>query len=199
LRWSWYACFLIFLNFLGASAQTTFASVLFFDDSITKADQCAIVTLAEVSAELLKDDTVSLSSAFAKFKKTTAYAVKNSKNAVVGNLIGDGVEITFDNSVSSAKVCFTLRQTVLDAADTSRYPALDIGYSTADLEKVEPLGVKVTKVNFPAIFLSKEQSGELYCSVLNNLENKRSYFPITRFADYQDTKHEIYDSEVYGN
>ena len=102
--------------------------------------------MSDVSAELLKDDSVSLSSAFAKFKKSIAYAVKNSHGAIVGSLMGDGVEVTFDNAVSRAKFCFNLRQAVVDAADTSLYPVLDIGYSDESLDKVQPLDVKVTKV-----------------------------------------------------
>ena len=131
--------------YIESSAQTSTATVQFYSDSAA-ADQCAIVTLSDVSAELLKDDSVSLSSAFAKFKKTISYAVKNSHGAIVGSLMGDGIEVTFDNSVSYATFCFNLRKAVVDAADTSLYPIVDIGYTDQSLEKVQPLGVEVKQV-----------------------------------------------------
>ena len=128
-----------------SSAQTAVATVQFYSDSAV-AEQCAIVTLSDVSAELLRDDSLSLSSAFAKFKKTIAYAVKNSRNAIVGSLMGDGVEVSFDYPVSRAKFCFYLRQAIVDASDTSLYPVLDIGYADQSLEKVQPMDIQVTKV-----------------------------------------------------
>jgi hypothetical protein len=129
------------------TAYTSAASVHFSDHSV-KLQECSIVTLAVSSAELFKDEpVVTLSSAFAKFKKETPYAAQNDKDAVVGALLGDGVEIVFDNALESVELCFTLRPAVRDAADKDRFPVLDFGYASKDLASVQPLGVEVTVVS----------------------------------------------------
>jgi hypothetical protein len=81
----------ISLLIIDQTATTTSTYVHFYPDSLKEG--CVVASLAEVSAELVKDSSISLSSAFAKFKKPVSYAVSNEKDATVGNLLGKDIAV----------------------------------------------------------------------------------------------------------
>lgn len=84
---------------------------------------CNDVLVSEVSREQFKgQQTQTLSSNFVNFNSFVFYAVKNSKGATVGVVVGDGIVVNFGSqSVQSVEIC-------LQTSATSDYPVLDFAY-----------------------------------------------------------------------
>ncbi len=77
--------------------QSTFATLAI--NSSTTEVECEIIFLQQLTASIFKNqqDPIKLSSNFVAFQTSTEmYAIKNSNNAVVANLLGNGVKVQFN-------------------------------------------------------------------------------------------------------
>jgi hypothetical protein len=80
----------------------------------------ATVQLAAVSATNFKEEEhITLSTNFAPRKAAPPYPVRNSKDAVVGNLIGNGLSIIGDQQLRYFEVCIPIDPTLQQNAESS--------------------------------------------------------------------------------
>jgi tetrahydrodipicolinate N-succinyltransferase len=78
--------------------------------------------VSEVSREIFRGkQTQTLSSNFVNFNSFVFYAVKNSKSAVVGVVVGDGIVVNFGTEViQTVSVCLQISDSL-----SSDYPVYD--------------------------------------------------------------------------
>jgi hypothetical protein len=86
-----------------ARIETSATSVAF--------DGCVNIFLNIISANGFREaQTVKLSSNLASFKKPEEYAAHNRHGGVIGNLVGNGIEVKVDGTMNDYTVCLTRDQ-----------------------------------------------------------------------------------------
>jgi hypothetical protein len=160
-----------------SSVLSTVATINFAADSVS--GDCVTILVSEVSRETFKGKAPQrLSSNFVAFNDFTFYSVHNNDDAVVGQVIGDGVELNIAAKINSAQVCIKY-STGADSA----YDVADFATSDASLSKLTPLGLKVT-----------DDGSQLCADLPNSMKaavGQHVLFPIRRVADWANKEREV--------
>jgi len=186
-----------------ASEETLFKfsyGVLFFNSkSIPHA--CTSTVVYQLSKQLFKSTTPqTLSSNFVSYRKPDNYGILNSKGAVIGTILGDGVRIT-TQGVNSFTLCFDISQNSEEKI-SSKYTVYDFAIETNDNES-ENSTIKNILLSpmESATFFHFNVSGadiSMLCSNITFNQNIDSYFPIIRMEHWRDQNKEIFDKTAMG-
>jgi hypothetical protein len=141
---------------------------------------CVDVTILQRAAVLFKGGRqVSLSGNFAPFSQDDEYAVKNAAGAVVGNVVGDGMDITLSAAVATVRICFLPSPNIPFKID--QYPVVDFA-AVVDSSLV-PLKVEAT------------YEDNQICAIITDIPpGTKNYIPILRKDKYEDVQPSLYDT-----
>lgn len=123
----------------------------FTETSVTPSGSCLALEFFSVPrsafASIPRGQT--LSTYFTNFDSASApkdFEFRNSKGAVVGQVIGDAVRVVIDRPATTVTVCLNLNtlENVNSEAKLSRYPILDIAVVEDELNRITPLNLNAT-------------------------------------------------------
>ena len=185
------------LNLTAFFSQSSVSSLSFGNDSLSF--DCSDIFVSEVSQELFKGKKPqTLSSNFVNFNSFVYYAVKNSKGAVVGQVVTDGIVVNFGSeTIQSGTICLQISSSTSLSDD---YPVLDFAYryaspfsfcflfnicsilifsiySNADYSSLTPIELDVTNEGGQLCANVQQVSGMLFFRWEGQVE-KKSIFPI---------------------
>jgi len=117
--------------------------------------------------------------------------VVNRRGAVVGELVGDGAEVVFEDPeiVQVFEACLLLDELAV-AEYEDFYPILDVGFSTDSLDSIVPLDFDVNIVQL--------QESNFLCSTVQVSQIRDGtdvvrLFPILRVVDWTDVETDYFD------
>jgi len=153
--------------------------------SLTPFGACVPVSLQIVPAlryqSVTSDNTATY---FIDFSEKTTWSFRNSKSALVGQVIGDGVGIEFNVSIarlnSDVTLCSQRRSDIIEIQSTA-YDTLDFALASSTSTELRPLGLNVTE---------DALSGQL-CATFKP-EVGALYMPVQRTADWASAEHEVF-------
>eukprot|EP01132_Coremiostelium_polycephalum_P002244 gene2244-2767_t len=165
----------------------SYGMILFYPKSVPAA--CANMQVAQLSKQLFKSTTSqTLSSNFVSYRKPENFGVLNSKKAVVGTLLGDGVKLS-SSGIYSMSVCFTY-----NGNTDKRFNILD--FAAENSSSLVPLQIET--YHYQAIDPSTNQNVNYICANFSNIESTVSYFPINRIKDWDTANKVIFDETAKG-
>jgi len=97
----------------------------------------------------------------------------------VGNIVGDGMQVTFSAPVQTVRICFVPSPNIPFKMD--EYPVVDFATISADSSLV-PL--KVTEPTY---------ADNQICAFINGVSGTQTYIPILRKDNYEDVPLRLYD------
>eukprot|EP01133_Synstelium_polycarpum_P016970 gene16970-20188_t len=154
--------------------------VIYFDP-LSVPYTCVNVIISQVSRQLFKATSApTLSSNFVSYARPDAYAITNTKGAIIGSILFDGVRVKAEG-VSFYALCLLASS----SSSSSKYSVLDIAYEDPVTSKLIPLD------SSPYI----EQSGQdtLICTKITVINSTATFFPIARLADWEAKNKEPFD------
>eukprot|EP00027_Filamoeba_sp_ATCC50430_P016478 CAMPEP_0168576930 /NCGR_PEP_ID=MMETSP0413-20121227/20514_1 /TAXON_ID=136452 /ORGANISM="Filamoeba nolandi, Strain NC-AS-23-1" /LENGTH=977 /DNA_ID=CAMNT_0008610647 /DNA_START=213 /DNA_END=3146 /DNA_ORIENTATION=- len=160
---------------------TSTSYIEFANNSV--ADNCVDVLVSEISrTQYQKQPKTKLSANFATFKAPEEFAVKNSKDAVIGILLGDGIEVVATKEVFNATLCLKFEQ-----PSSKDFKVWDFGFTDAKYKKITPLEISGVEVE-----------DDMLCAIVFFDATTRSFFPIVRKDGWSSAEPETYDSTTTG-
>eukprot|EP01117_Protostelium_nocturnum_P019827 TRINITY_DN868_c0_g1_i1.p1 TRINITY_DN868_c0_g1~~TRINITY_DN868_c0_g1_i1.p1 ORF type:complete len:1610 (+),score=462.44 TRINITY_DN868_c0_g1_i1:383-4831(+) len=135
---------------------------------------CSNLLLSTVSGlQFLGDSSGGVAGHFIDVQKSTNFGLRNSHDAVVGVLVGDGLEITSDEAIGgTVHICIALRDL---GGSTELYSIYDFASSNEDLSKLIPQ-------NIPIFF---NQTRDSLCADVKLNRLNQNYFPIKRLDHWE--------------
>ncbi|EGC38771.1 hypothetical protein DICPUDRAFT_148469 [Dictyostelium purpureum] len=176
----------------GESSTFTFdyGQLHFTQDSIIGG--CPSLLISQLSKEnFMAAVPESLSSNFVNYYVIDRYGVLNKKDAIVGILLEDGINIKAQfSNIKSVTVCFNVNSTT-----TSRYPTYDFA-STNDEKKPYPLNADIFEIksNSPNTIILCSNFTQDFILEKNELE----LFAIIRRDNWENQKREVFNQSTKG-
>ncbi|EGC40405.1 hypothetical protein DICPUDRAFT_96277 [Dictyostelium purpureum] len=156
----------------------------FSNDSIQQT--CQTLTISQINKGIYTSTVSdSLASNFVSYNKPDNFAVLNSKKAIIGTLISDGIMISSRSGISNINICFKI--STLSETINKKYTVLDIAIQKENQSIPTPLNLDSYKVS------------DFYCTnVLNVPEGNPIYFQINRLVNWENNKKELFDQQTIG-
>ncbi|KAF2075202.1 hypothetical protein CYY_003507 [Polysphondylium violaceum] len=185
-----------------ATEQTLFKfsyGVLFFN-ATSVPHACTSTVVYQLSKQLFKSTTPqTLSSNFVSYRKPDNYGILNSKGAVIGTILGDGVRIT-TQGVNTYTLCFDISQN--EESINSKYTVYDFAMEVNDNESENSTIKNILLSPMESVtFFNFNVSGvdpNMLCSNITFDQNVDSYFPIIRVEHWHDQNKEVFDKTATG-
>jgi hypothetical protein len=164
---------------------------LFFNSSSVEASNCVRIFPSLVSALQYENiQSSKLSSFLIDFSEKTRWSFRNSNNALIGQILGDGLSLRFEtNLFTSATKAFKYVRFCMGARPDIEIQ--DRRYSVYDIAQVVNGTFRILQTEVTP-FVSTEFPA-LYCGIINELSPEAQYFPVIRLADASTARRFIFN------
>ncbi|KAM9989789.1 hypothetical protein ACTFIY_005831 [Dictyostelium cf. discoideum] len=174
---------------VNSSFSFDYGKVEFSNNSISQS--CQSLSISQISREIYTSaQKESLASNFVSYKKADKYGVKNSKGAIIGTLLGDGIMIKSQDGINEATICLKI------SLSSTKYPILDFAVQI-DGESTTPTPIQSNKV-FTQISKDSVTAGKdevlMLCSIVTIEGGNPIYFPINRMDEWENESKQAFDS-----
>ena len=177
------------------------SSFAFFDPNSVSA-RCSEVNLATIKQSWFASPDVDTAVSFQFEKARPLGIVVNNDRATVGELVGDGSEITFSRPeyVGDFQLCL-LVSADLSEDDIARYPVRDFGYTTDEYDTIVPIGISNIELGVDREVIGIKLDAEFWCAVVNHRmilsgDDVIRVFPVYRAENFQDKNGDIYSDRA---
>ena len=177
------------------------SSFAFFDPNSVTA-RCSEANLATIKQSWFASPDVDTAVSFQFEKARPLGIVVNDHRATVGELVGDGTEISFSRPefVEDFQLCL-LVTTELSEDDIARYPVRDFGYTTDEYDTIVPLGISNIKLGVNREEIGIKLEAEFWCAVVNHRMIPRGddvirVFPVYRSEKFREKSGDIYSDRA---
>ncbi|KAN0022639.1 hypothetical protein ACTFIU_004840 [Dictyostelium citrinum] len=179
---------------VSSSFSFDYGKIEFSNDSISQS--CQSLSISQISREIYTSaQKESLASNFVSYKKADKYGVKNSKGAIIGTLLGDGIMIKSQDGINQATICLEIFGT-----NTSKYSNLDFAIQIDNSDSGEestPIPIQSNKV-FTQISNDSVTAGKdevlMLCSIVTIGKGNPIYFPINLMNEWEHESKQVFDS-----
>ncbi|KAN0055513.1 hypothetical protein ACTA71_008626 [Dictyostelium dimigraforme] len=162
-----------------------YGQVIFSNDSVPQG--CGNCLVSQYSRQLFTSVEKQLfPSNFVSYPKPEDFSIVNSKGAIIGSILGDGVVIE-SQGVNNYNVClaFTLNK------NSKRYPILDFAGLDEETQTLYPKGLTQGNV--------VELNGEdLLCFEVFGVKQKETLFPINHIDNWAEENKTYFDKPTQG-
>eukprot|EP00026_Physarum_polycephalum_P002471 Phypoly_transcript_02478.p1 GENE.Phypoly_transcript_02478~~Phypoly_transcript_02478.p1 ORF type:complete len:754 (+),score=101.93 Phypoly_transcript_02478:402-2663(+) len=163
---------------------------LYFNNAAVPREVCANVIVSSLTASIFHDvGAIRLASSFAKLDTLPqAFAITNENKAVVGTLLGDGVEISVDKNITNALLCLA----ITELSTNKKYTQYDFAYSDDQHSALHPYGLTTA-------YIDNLGNQTAVCALVNlTTPGKNSFLPIVHQDHWQNKKFTLYDRSTTG-
>ena len=177
------------------------SSFAFFDPN-SVSERCSEVNLASIKQSWFASPEVDTAVSFQFEKPRPLGIVVNDDRATVGELVGDGTEITFSRPDFMEDFQLCLLVTVeLSEDDAARYPVRDFGYTTDEYDTIMPLGISNIKLGVNREAVGIQLEAEFWCATVNHRmipsgDDVIRVFPVYRAENFQEKNGDIYSDRA---
>ncbi|KAM9998091.1 hypothetical protein ACTFIY_007754 [Dictyostelium cf. discoideum] len=166
-----------------------YGQVLFSNDSVPQG--CGNCLVSQYSRQLFTSVEKQLfPSNFVSYPKPEDFSIINSKGAIIGTILGDGIVIE-SQGVIKYNVClaFTLNK------DSEKYPILDFASLDEQTEQLYPKGLDQGYI----ITLEDGDDDDLLCFEILGVKQKETLFPINRIkSNWAEENKSYFDKSTQG-
>ncbi|EGG21688.1 hypothetical protein DFA_01574 [Cavenderia fasciculata] len=146
---------------------------------------CTSVLVSQVSRQLFKaTELQTLSSNFVSYRKPDDFALLNSRGAIIGTILSDGVKIQAQG-VNSYTLCFSSSAT----PESYKLSVLDF---VIEEDILVPMEVNITSI------IDSTDNITYKCAFLPNVNPTATYLLVARIDDYQNKQKEVFDKGATG-
>ncbi|EGC36700.1 hypothetical protein DICPUDRAFT_150797 [Dictyostelium purpureum] len=164
-------------------------SLLFENGNVSFTDSsapygCEMVSVSHITKFVFSVSSPQpLSNNFISYLKPDDYAVLNSKDAIIGTLLDDGIILKSEYGLSEIRICMTFNGT---NPNESKYPILDFAIKTNN-SNLEPYGSVAEEEIYDSI--------TYYCSTIINITSYQVIYPMNRVSDWQNQDRKVLDTK----
>ncbi|KAN0029069.1 hypothetical protein ACTFIV_010939 [Dictyostelium citrinum] len=168
------------------SFSFAYGEVIFSNDSVPQG--CGNCLVSQYSRQLFTSVEKQLfPSNFVSYPKPEDFSIINSKDAIIGAILGDGVLIE-SQGVNKYNVClaFTLNK------DSEKYPIFDFASLDEQTEKLYPKGLN------QGYILENVEGEDLLCFEIVGVKQKETLFPINHIDNWAEENKSYFDKPTQG-
>ncbi|KAK5582521.1 hypothetical protein RB653_004106 [Dictyostelium firmibasis] len=173
---------------VSSSFSFDYGRIDFTNHSISQS--CQYSSISQISREIYTStQKESLASNFVSYEKADKYGVKNSKGAVIGTLLGDGVMIKSQDGIIDITICLE----IVDQTN-EKYPKYDYAVQIDDESTPTPIQSNKLFTQMSNETGSGKEKALMLCSILTVEGGNPIYFPINRMNEWESKSKEAFDS-----
>ncbi|KAN0022640.1 hypothetical protein ACTFIU_004841 [Dictyostelium citrinum] len=173
---------------VSSSFSFDYGKIEFSNDSISQS--CQSLSISQISREIYTSaQKESLASNFVSYEKADKYGVKNSKGAIIGTLLGDGIMIKSQDGINQATICLEISED-----GSSKYPILDLAVQIDDESTPTPIQLDKLSTQLSNKTSAGKDEVLMLCSIVTIGKGNPIYFPINRMNEWEDESKQVFDS-----
>jgi len=170
---------------------TTPISILKLVKTSVPTATCLSLYISEPSITLYQDASITdLRTLLVNYQEDTAWAIRNSQNAIVAKVLTDGWSSSFSNTnIYDVTLCLALSVLRLDYLSATGFPIIDVATRlvSEDFTTLQPADLEVNVTI----------SGQYFCVALAQLESNRVYHFVQRIPDWETASRVVFsDGEI---